>query len=67
MDFADDSLVVNGATALPRRPGVAIDDSVLYEPTDLPSVDLDLSHDSYIVKVCCKSYSLKDLAVETAS
>jgi len=63
VDVVDDNLVVNG-NPLPRRPGVATDDSGLFEPTNLPTVDLDLSHDPDILKVYRKSYSLEDLAID---
>jgi hypothetical protein len=67
VDVVDDFVIVNG-TSLPRRSGLAaIDDSALFEPVTLPSVDMDLTNDPDILKVCRKSYSLEDLVVDVSA
>ena len=44
-----------------HRSGIAVDDSMLFENTTLPTIDMDLSTDPDILSVWKKSYSLEDM------
>lgn len=62
VDIVDEVLAnTDFSTTAGHRSGIAVDDSVLFENTTLPAINMDLSSDPDIVNICKKSYSLEDL------
>ena len=62
VDIVDEVLLnTDFSTTVGHRSGIAVDDSMLFENTTLPAINMDLSSDPDIVNIWKKSYSLEDI------